>query len=85
MNQSEVKVQVKNDVYQAKTRIISGDERESVWKMMAELLILLTMIIWQRRSAIYRSLHWKSSRQSLGKIYIYLGSDSVVNLNFEAV
>ena len=37
MNQSEVKVQVKNDVYQAKTRIISGDERESVWKMMAEL------------------------------------------------
>ena len=37
MNQSEVKVQVKNDVYQAKTRIISGDERKSVWEMMAEL------------------------------------------------
>ena len=54
MNQSEVKVQVKNDVYQAKTRIISGDERESVWKMMAETLSSLTMIIKQRRSAIYR-------------------------------
>ena len=37
MNQIEVKVQVKNDVYKAKSRIISGDERERVWKMMAEL------------------------------------------------
>ena len=37
MSQSEVKVQVKNDVYNAKFRIISGKERENVWQMMAEL------------------------------------------------
>ena len=37
MSQSEVKVQVKNDVYEAKFRIISGNEREDVWQMMAKL------------------------------------------------
>ena len=37
MNQNEVKVQVEDDLFRAKTRIIKDNEREDVWKMMSKL------------------------------------------------
>lgn len=37
MAQDQVKVQVKNDVFQANTRVASGAERKKIWDEMAKL------------------------------------------------
>lgn len=35
--QGEVKVQVANDVFQAKTRLAEGEERAKIWKQMGDM------------------------------------------------
>lgn len=37
MKQGTVKVQVAEDVFEARTRIAAGDERARIWKQMAEM------------------------------------------------
>ena len=37
MSQDEVTVQVINDIFQARTRIAKGDEREIIWNQMVEI------------------------------------------------